>query len=60
MKRLLVLAGLSISILVNMSGCGGGNTVEVPENPDPMPTEGPSVGGQPAPGGEPAKQAAPE
>jgi hypothetical protein len=60
MKRFLVSAWLSISILINMSGCGGGNTVELPQNPDPMPTGPPSVAGQPAPAGEQAKQAASE
>lgn len=59
MKHLLAIVWLSLSILVNVSGCGGGNRVEYPENPDPMPKEPPLAAGQPAPGEQP-KQAAPE
>jgi hypothetical protein len=59
MKRILALAWLSLSILTNMSGCGG-NTVEIPQNPDPMPKGPPSVAGQAAPAAEQPKQAAPE
>lgn len=60
MNHILALSCLSISILISMSGCGGGNTVEYPENPSPRPSGPPTAVGHPAPDGEQPKQAAPE
>ena len=46
--RLLVIA-LLVGLPVSMLGCGSGTGVEVPENPDPMPTEQPIGVEQPGP-----------
>ena len=46
---------VALAVFVNTAGCGGGgNTVEFPENPDPMPKEPPVAAGGPAPS-EPAE-----
>ena len=55
MKQLLLLVLVASAVFVSTAGCGGGgNTVEFPENPDPMPKEPPVAAGVPAPS-EPPK-----
>ncbi|NLF68134.1 MAG: hypothetical protein GX575_03655 [Candidatus Anammoximicrobium sp.] len=53
MKSILAIAWLSILILVSVAGCGG-NTVELPRDPDPMPAGPPRAAGEPAPSGQAA------
>jgi hypothetical protein len=53
MKQLLLLV-LAAAVFVNTAGCGaGGNTVEFPENIEPMPKEPPVAAGVPAPSEQP-------
>lgn len=54
MKQLLLLVLVALAVSVNTAGCGGGgNTVEFPDNPDPMPKEPPVAAGVPAPSEQP-------
>ena len=54
MRKLLLLVLVASAVSVNTVGCGGGgNTVEFPENPDPMPKEPPTAAGVPAPSEQP-------
>jgi hypothetical protein len=54
MKQLLWLVLVASAVFVNTVGCGGGgNTVEFPESPDPMPKEPPVAAGVPAPSEQP-------
>ena len=55
MRKLLLLVLVASAVFVNTVGCGGsGNTVEFPENPDPMPKEPPGAAASQAPS-EPSK-----
>jgi hypothetical protein len=55
MKQRLWPVLVASAVFVNTVGCGGGgNTVEFPESPDPMPKEPPVAAGVPAPS-EPPK-----
>ena len=54
----LLLAGL---VGLAAAGCGQvSNSVEFPENPDPMPSQSPIAAGHAAPAPEPAPQPTPE
>jgi hypothetical protein len=54
MRKLLLLVLVASAVSFNTVGCGGGgNTVEFPENPDPMPKEPPAAAGVPAPSEQP-------
>lgn len=46
MKRFAALA--AAAVLAAMLGCGRSNTAEFPEDPEPMPTQGPGAGQAPA------------
>lgn len=52
--RSLLLAGL---VSLAAAGCGGAssNSVEFPENPDPMPSQSPVAAGQAAPAPQPVE-----
>lgn len=48
---------LAFLVIVHTAGCGsGGNTVEFPENPDPMPSQPPVAAGRAAPAAQPQPQ----
>ncbi len=50
MKQCLAMILVALALFVCPVGCSrGGNTVEFPENPDPMPKEPPVAAGAPAP-----------
>jgi len=54
MKQLLWLALTASAVFINSVGCGGGgNTVDFPENPDPMPKEPPVAASATAPSAPP-------
>jgi hypothetical protein len=53
MKSFLRLVLVAFAMVLNTVGCGGGgNTVEYPENPDPMPGP-PKAAGMPGPSEQP-------
>ena len=58
MKPFFLLVLVAFAVLVNTAGCGGGgNTVEYPTNPDPMPKEPPVAAGVPGPSEQPKTDA---
>jgi hypothetical protein len=51
-QRLIAIAILSLPLLGAIVGCGPSNTVEIPDQPAPMPTEEPTSTRQALPAGE--------
>ena len=57
MKQLFRNGLLVLGVTVHLAGCGGGreDSVVIPKNPDPMPTQPPAAAGVSAPPAQPER-----